>query len=61
MLDNGFAEFTLKHDSKTINILDKRLEQTDLDDLFSRFYSDTSCNVFRIDFVTPTAFKKDGK
>ena len=61
VLDKNFIEFRLEHDDRTIRILDKKLQSCSLDELFQDFYANDAANIFRIVFLTPTAFKKDGK
>lgn len=60
-LDDNLTEFKLKHDNKIIKIIDKKIEETFIDDLFNEFYTENAADIFRIEFITPTAFKKDGK
>lgn len=61
LLDDGFCEFHLEHDDKTVNITEKQLVKYPKTELINTFYSEDSPRIFTIDFLTPTAFKKDGK
>lgn len=58
--DDQFTEFELRHDKRTIKILDKQMSSLSIDTLFQQFYTETAANIFKLEFHTPTAFKKNG-
>lgn len=59
--EDSFNEFEIKHDSRKVIILQKKLQERFLNDIFNDFYSDSASDVYKIEFVSPTAFKKEGK
>ncbi|MCM1495126.1 MAG: CRISPR-associated endoribonuclease Cas6 [Bacteroides sp.] len=61
LLDNKFQEFYLEHDEKTVKIMDKEYTSLPIDDLFHTFYTKTAARSYIIEFLSPTAFKKNGK
>lgn len=61
LLSDTFQSFYLEHDKKQIRIVSKELLELSVHDLFQKFYTETVSNHFIIEFLTPTAFKKNGK
>lgn len=60
LMDDAFIEFDLRHNNQHVKIVDKELNYVSKDSLFKDFYSSDACRCFKIDFRTPTAFKKNG-
>lgn len=56
-----FKKFTLTHNDLNIEISKKELSVKRREDLFNEFYSEDSSRIFRIDFLSPTSFKRDGR
>lgn len=61
LLADTFQEFYLEHEKKNIKIIGKELAELPIQRLFQNFYSDTASRSFTIEFLSPTAFKKNGK
>lgn len=59
--NDEFSDFTIEHDKLEIHIANKRLETIPLNTVFKDFYTKTAENYIRIKFVTPTAFKQNGR
>lgn len=61
LMSESFSDFFLESDSQTVKIEEKIIESTDFSVLIDRFYEESAPKYFKLDFVTPTAFKIDGR
>lgn len=61
LLAEEFQELDIEHDKRHIKIVNKEVRTGSLAKLFQRFYSEEAGRYFNIEFVSPTAFKKNGK
>ena len=61
LASSGFTGFHLDCLNKDISISEKSRIQIPLKDLVSRYYFERSERIFRIHFITPTAFKSGGE
>lgn len=61
LLSDAFQAFDIEHDKQHIRIIKKGVKTGSIDELFQKFYSEESSRYFNIEFVSPTAFKKNGK
>jgi len=59
LLSPEFTSFYLKRWGKTVYITEKT--ESEVPDLVGQFYFDQSDRVFRLNFITPTSFKRDGE
>lgn len=59
--NEAFTDFTMEHNNLSVHIVDKRLETVPLETMFKDFYTKSSENTIRIKFLTPTAFKQNGR
>ena len=60
-MDDSFNSFTITHDNQAVSIKKKTLHTEHLDLLFDEFYKSDAGRYIRLEFLTPTAFKKQGK
>lgn len=60
---DSFSRICLKRrdEDRVISIIGRETEELQLDTLFRNFYSQDAPAVFRLEFNSPTAFKKDGR
>lgn len=61
LLSEEFQEFDIEHDKQHIKILKKEVKTTSIDALFQKFYSEEANRYLNVEFISPTAFKKNGK
>jgi len=60
LLSSVFATFHLKRINKDVQITQKKHTQITNNDFLNMFYFEPSKQIFRVKFITPTAFKSDG-
>ncbi|MCL2045529.1 MAG: CRISPR-associated endoribonuclease Cas6 [Oscillospiraceae bacterium] len=56
--DNKFNSFHLKRLNTDVSIVEKNHSDITMDDLVNQYYFEQSEREFRVEFVTPTAFKR---
>lgn len=61
LLKDEFSEFYLEHNEAKVYIKKKQLVQVPMSQMISDFYGEDAKRLFTISFLTPTAFKKDGR
>ena len=61
MMREAFREFYIEHDDQRVFVRDKLLKKERISDFLDEFYDIVSDRYLTIEFVTPTAFKKNGK
>lgn len=59
--NSSVDEFKIEHDNETIKLSNKRISSIPMKQLMDDFYGKDAGNIYDIEFVTPTAFKRDGK
>lgn len=60
-IDSSFDGFEIVHNKTNVKIISKKLETKEKSELVREFYNNNSENYISIRFVTPTAFKSNGK
>lgn len=58
--DESFNSFLIRHNNSHINISNKELNKIYKENLYKDFYSKDASRVYKIEFVSPTAFKRNG-
>ena len=61
LLDTEFTDFMIEKKQIHVTIKDKCLTSVNKKNLMDEFYSDTSSRYLYLEFLTPTAFKSNGK
>ena len=61
LLRESFQEFCIEHDNQKLSIEKKTIKTICLGQLMDEFYEGTSKKCFQLEFVTPTAFKINGR
>lgn len=61
LMDGGFTDFNLEKREMHITILNKKLNTTPMQELLQEFYSAGCDRYLNLEFVSPTAFKSDGR
>ncbi len=61
LLDGGFSEFRIEKKQMGVKILEKKLKTVPKRELLDEFYSDSCDRYIHLEFLSPTAFKSDGK
>lgn len=61
LLTESFQEFYIEHDNQKICIEEKTIQTISLRQLMDEFYEGTPKKFFQLEFITPTAFKINGK
>lgn len=61
MLLDDFQEIELKHKNLKLKITDKKLQSTSEQELIEKIYLNDCSGYISIDFITPIAFKSEGK
>ena len=61
MLEEEFTDITFKHDDISGKIVNKECHSIDKSELINDFYSKDSSNIIKIEFITPTSFKTNGR
>ena len=61
MMMDGFREIVLKHKKLRLEITDKRLFSISEQEIIENTYMNQCSGYISIDFITPTAFKSEGK
>lgn len=61
LFSEDFGEFYIEHNERVIRVVEKKLETMKLERLMEEFYEESAGRIFRLEFITPTAFKINGK
>ena len=61
LMQEAFREFYIEHDKQKVLITEKKLEMISMEKLIGEFYDAAADKYFKLEFLTPTAFKIDGK
>lgn len=61
LVDGEFTDFLLDKKEIHVKILDKSLRTVPKQDLMEEFYTGTGSRYLNLEFMSPTAFKSDGK
>ena len=61
LIQDSFAEFRLEAAGLSATVTGKTLEQMELSELSRTFYAPPAADRFRVNFLTPTAFKQSGE
>ena len=60
ILKTDFSNITLKHDNLTLEIKNKDLQEITVNSLVENFYEEDCSRLVEINFLSPTAFKRNG-
>lgn len=61
LLDEGFSEFTFHKSEEKVRILEKQVEECEHKALLEEFYTQKAGRKFVIEFLTATAFRRQGR
>lgn len=61
ILKTDFSNITLKHDNLTLEIKNKDLQEITVNSLVENFYEEDCSRLVEINFLSPTAFKRNGR
>ncbi|MBR1852835.1 MAG: CRISPR-associated endoribonuclease Cas6 [Lachnospiraceae bacterium] len=61
LLKDSFSEFYMEHDDQKVIVKNKCLKKERISDFLEEFYEALAERYLNLEFVTPTAFKKNGK
>lgn len=61
LLKEDILEFTLKHDDLKVKVKSKELNNVTVKSLMESFYEEKCSRLVEINFITPTAFKRNGR
>ena len=61
LLDDSFKEFSIKNSDEPIKVVEKRLTKKDKSAFLYDFYNVKGDKYYNIEFITPTAFKSNGR
>lgn len=61
LYNESFDVIKVKYNNTELKILDKKIIETDENTLINKYYLNKSKRFIKLNFITPTAFKSDGK